>query len=116
MYLAILLGAIIGTVIGSYLFTKEHGFKWSMVIGNAAAIFFLICGYLWLVKSESSFRGLSLNIATVLGLLTIGAYYLDDQILKKKGGGGVASPSADKTGVPRKTGGRAKRGGNRGLW
>ena len=116
MYLAILLGAIAGTVIGNYQFTKEHGFKWSMTIGNVAMIFFLICGYLWLVKSESGFKGLSLNIATGLGLLTFGGYYLDDYLLKKKGGVGVAPPKTTKAEVPKKSGGRAKRGGSRGLW
>ena len=116
MWLGLLLALIVGSLIGSYQFIKEHGLKWSMVIGSLGFTFFLIYGYLWVVKSESAFKTISLDIGVVLGLLCFGAYFLDDWLLKKKDSAGIASASSTsskkKKISPKR--GKATRGGGRG--
>lgn len=111
MYLSILIGLVVFLAAGVWQYTKEHGLKWSMVIANIGMDFFLVYGYLWVVKSESGFKPWALNIGTFFGLATFGAYYLDDWLLKKREGG-EAKPATIK--VQKKTSGHAKRGGSRG--
>lgn len=117
MYLGLLIGLFLFFGYSAYHFMKENGFKCFMLAAAIGTDFILIAGYLWLVRSESSFRPWAMHIGGFFGALTIAGYFIDDWLLKKREGGTEKTAvNTGKATAKKKTTIRAKRGGIRGWF